>query len=199
MPNRCVTWPKRKRFSVCNPHWRSCTGPEALNRFEKLLIAEIPSLRRYARALSGDDNRADDLVQDCLTRAISRRKLWISHKGMRPWLFSIMHNIFINDLRHANKTPIVDSTDDYRSSSLSQDDADSMVAQSDFDQALAQLSAEYREALLLVGLEQLSYKQAARVAGVPVGTIMSRLARARDQLRKNLNGEPTLASIRRIK
>lgn len=199
MRTRSTTWLRRKRFSACSRRLRSCTGPEALNRFEKLLIAEIPSLRRYARALSGDANRADDLVQDCLTRAISRRKLWLSHKGMRPWLFSIMHNIFINDLRRTDNTPVVDSSDDYRNNSLSQDDADSFVAQSDFDQALAQLSAEYREVLLLVGLEQLSYKQAASVAGVPVGTIMSRLARARDQLRKNLDGEPTLASIRRIK
>jgi RNA polymerase sigma-70 factor (ECF subfamily) len=170
-----------------------------LNRFENLLIEEIPSLRRYAWALSGDANQADDLVQECLARAISRRKLWISHKGMRPWLFTIMHNIYLNAARATANAPVVGSIEDYGKSIVSQSDADTICVISDFEQSLQQLSAEHREALLLVGLEQLSYKEASKVAGVPVGTIMSRLARAREQLSKSLSGETQVASIRRVK
>jgi RNA polymerase sigma-70 factor (ECF subfamily) len=170
-----------------------------LNRFENLLIEEIPSLRRYAWALSGDADQADDLVQECLARAISRRKLWISHKGMRPWLFTIMHNIYLNAARRAVNAPVVGSIEDYGKSTVSQSDADTICSISDFEQSLQQLSAEHREALLLVGLEQLSYKEASKVAGVPVGTIMSRLSRAREKLRKSLSGETQVASIKRLK
>lgn len=170
-----------------------------MNRFENLLIEAIPSLRRYAWALSGDADQADDLVQECLARAISRRKLWISHKGMRPWLFTIMHNIYLNAARRAANAPVVGSIEDYGKSTVSQSDADTICTISDFEQSLQQLSAEHRETLLLVGLEQLSYKEASKVAGVPVGTIMSRLSRAREQLRKGLSGETQVASIRRVK
>jgi RNA polymerase sigma-70 factor (ECF subfamily) len=175
-----------------------CIGSNSLNRFENLLIEEIPSLRRYAWALSGDANQADDLVQDCLARAISRRKLWISHKGMRPWLFTIMHNIYINAARRALNAPVVGSIEDYAKSSVSLSDADIICAISDFEQSLNQLTFEHREALLLVGLEQLSYKEASKVVGVPVGTIMSRLSRAREQLRKSLYGEPQATGVRRV-
>lgn len=170
-----------------------------MNRFENLLIEAIPSLRRYAWALSGDADQADDLVQECLARAISRSKLWISHKGMRPWLFTIMHNIYLNAARRAANAPVVGSIEDYGKSTVSQSDADTICTISDFEQSLQQLSAEHRETLLLVGLEQLSYKEASKVAGVPVGTIMSRLSRAREQLRKGLSGETQVASIRRVK
>ena len=170
-----------------------------MNRFENLLVEEIPSLRRYAWALSGDPNQVDDLVQECLARAISRRKLWISQKGIRPWLFTILHNIYVNAVRRAGNAPIVDSIQDYENSAISATNADTMCTISDFERSLNQLSLDQREALLLVGLEQLSYREASKVAGVPVGTIMSRLSRAREQLRKSLNGETKVASIRRVK
>ncbi len=156
-------------------------------------------MRRYAWALSGDSNQVDDLVQECLTRAISRRKLWISQKGIRPWLFTILHNIFINTIRRASDAVDNSSLEDYENSAISAADADSMCVLSDFEQSLNQLPVDQRESLLLVGMEQLSYKEAAKVAGVPVGTIMSRLSRAREQLSKNLDGEPQVSHIRRIK
>ena len=170
-----------------------------MSRFENLLVEEIPALRRYAWALSGDSNQVDDLVQECLARAISRRKLWISQKGIRPWLFTILHNIFVNTLRRAGNAPIVGSIEDYENSAVSTSEADTMCTLSDFERSLNQLSLDQREALLLVGMEQLSYKEASKVVGVPVGTIMSRLSRAREQLRKGLNGETRIASIRRVK
>lgn len=170
-----------------------------MSRFENLLVEEIPALRRYAWALSGDSNQVDDLVQECLARAISRRKLWISQKGIRPWLFTILHNIFVNTLRRAGNAPIAGSIEDYENSAVSTSKTDTMCTLSDFERSLNQLSPDQREALLLVGMEQLSYKEASKVAGVPVGTIMSRLSRAREQLRKSFNGETKVASIRRVK
>jgi RNA polymerase sigma-70 factor (ECF subfamily) len=170
-----------------------------LSRFEILLVEQIPALRRYARALCGNFGQADDLVQECLLRAVSRRKLWIGHKGIRPWLFTIMHNIFVNGLRRQASSQIVGSADNYESTIASEQDADLLCAVSDFEKAVQQLAADHREVILLVGLEQMSYKEISKITGVPVGTVMSRLSRAREQLRKSLDGEIKLANIKRVK
>jgi RNA polymerase sigma-70 factor (ECF subfamily) len=171
-----------------------------LSRFETLLVEEIPALRRYARALlCGDLSEADDLVQECLARAVSRRKLWIGHRGIRPWLFTILHNIFVNDLRRQVNSRFFETPDDYAQSIASEQDADLLCAVSDFEKALQQLSADQREVLLLVGLEQMSYKEISKITGAPVGTVMSRLSRAREQLCKCLDGEIKIASIKRVK
>jgi RNA polymerase sigma-70 factor (ECF subfamily) len=170
-----------------------------LSRFENLLVEEIPSLRRYAWALSGESTAVDDLVQECLARAISRRKLWISHQGIRPWLFTILHNIFVNSVRSSSPLSEGNSIENYEDLTTSESDADAMCVLSDFEKSLNRLSLDQREALILVGMEQLSYKDAAKVAGVPVGTIMSRLSRAREQLAEYLNGEIQVANLRRVK
>jgi len=170
-----------------------------LNRFESLIVDEIPALRRYARALCRDPVAADDLVQEALVRAVSRQKLWVSHRGMRPWLFTILHNIFVNSLRGRRVLEVSEAVIGESDSASSEQDADYLCALSDFEQALFQLSSDQREVLLLVGLEQLTYRQVARVTGVPVGTVMSRLARAREQLSRSLEGEIRLANIKRVK
>lgn len=170
-----------------------------LSRFEILLVEEIPALRRYARALCGDISEADDLVQECLARAVSRRKLWIGHRGIRPWLFTILHNIFVNGLRRQVNSRVVGTAEDYAQSITSEQDADLLCTISDFEKAVQQLSADQREVLLLVGMEQMSYKEISKITGAPVGTVMSRLSRAREQLRKSLDGEIKLASIKRVK
>lgn len=148
------------------------------------IVAEIPRLRRYARALQGDANRADDLVQDTLERALSRWSLWRplgNQSTPRAWLFAIMHNLFINQLK-AGKA--VDFRPDDELPDLPvpavQDDG---LALRDLSRALAALPADQREILLLIGLEELSYQEAAAVLGVPLGTVMSRLSRARARLR----------------
>lgn len=170
-----------------------------MNRFEELLIEEIPSLRRYARALCGDHVQADDLVQECLLRAVSRRKLWVGRRGMRPWLFTILHNIFVNSLRRLSSSPVVASIENLERQSASEQDADLHCVVSDFEKALRQLSDEQREVLLLVGLEQMSYKEISKITRVPVGTVMSRLSRAREQLRQSLEGDIKPAIIKRVK
>lgn len=156
-------------------------------------------MRRYARALCRDFSEADDLVQECLARAVSRRQLWIGRRGIRPWLFTILHNIFVNGLRRQVNSGVVETAEHYMQSIASEQDADLHCAVSDFEKALQQLSDDQREVLLLVGLEQMSYKEISKITGAPVGTVMSRLSRAREQLCKSMDGEIKLASIKRVK
>lgn len=170
-----------------------------MNRFEILLVEEIPSLRRYALALSRDVSQADDLVQECLVRAISRRRLWISQKGIRPWLFTILHNIFVNTLRRGDNNRLFTTVEDYENFAVSGDDAESLCTMSDFEKSLQQLPSEQREVLLLIGVEQLSYKEVSKIVGIPTGTVMSRLSRAREHLRRNLKGDSLPAKIKRVK
>ena len=170
-----------------------------MNRFERLLIAEIPALRRYARALSRDFSLADDLVQESLARAVASRRLWVSERGIRPWLFTILHNVFVDGIRRQAGSLEAENSDRNRESIAAEQDADLLCTLSDFEQALYRLSAEQREVLLLVGLEQMSYRQVAKVTGVPLGTVMSRLSRARENLARSLDGIPQPANIKRIK
>jgi RNA polymerase sigma-70 factor (ECF subfamily) len=160
------------------------------------VVAEIPRLRRYARALTGDTSRAEDLVQDTLERALSRWVLW-RPGNLRAWLFTIMHNVFVNQLRGA--APL-----DYRPDDLVPDvpvraEQEDGLGLRDLDKALQQLSVDQRETLLLVTLEELSYDEAAKVLGVPVGTIMSRLFRARERLRIALQGQAGLTHLKVVK
>ncbi|MDH3714429.1 MAG: RNA polymerase sigma factor [Gammaproteobacteria bacterium] len=157
-----------------------------MDRFERQLITHMPRLRRYAWALKGSRERADDLVQDCLARALSRRHLWIRAKGMRPWLFTIMHNIHVNDVSRDARAPQEMAVDDFDHLADTRVGSEGHQALEEIDQALQRLSPEHREIVLLVGLEQMPYKEASIVLDVPIGTVMSRLARAREQLREQL-------------
>jgi len=143
-------------------------------------IAEhIPRLRRYARALAGDSHRADDLVQDTLERALSKFHLWRHGSDLRAWMFSIMHNVFINQLKARRELALDEATE----AALESPPQSDPLQLRDLDAALRRLPAEQREVLLLVGLEQLSYLEASQALDVPVGTVMSRLSRGRERLR----------------
>lgn len=148
------------------------------------VVEQIPRLRRYARALTRDAVAADDLVQDTLERALGRLHLW-QPGNVRAWLFSIMHNVFVNQVR--SPRPDAVSDDAPPEQPVRAEQADRLEVR-DLQAALDRLSAEHREVLLLVGLEELPYADAARVLGVPVGTVMSRLSRARERLRMQLAG-----------
>ncbi|KAB2320095.1 sigma-70 family RNA polymerase sigma factor [Betaproteobacteria bacterium SCN1] len=156
---------------------------------ESDLIDHLPRLRRYARALTGDAARADDLVQDTVERALVKRALWRPGSDLRAWLFTVMHNLFVNQMRASRPpdTPLDEAPD--MPVSGGQMDA---LATRDVHAALMRLPETQREVMLLVGLEQFGYAEAAHVLGVPVGTVMSRLARAREQLRRDLAGEPAV-------
>jgi RNA polymerase sigma factor (sigma-70 family) len=143
------------------------------------IVAHIPGLRRYARMLSGDTHRADDLVQETLLRACAKWSLWKPSPKLRQWLFTIMHNVFINQLKAA--PPPSQSLESIEGFEPSMPAPDVGVA-IDLERALARLPDEQREVLLMVAVEDFSYEDVARVTGVPIGTVMSRLSRARRRL-----------------
>ncbi|MDO8385322.1 MAG: RNA polymerase sigma factor [Polaromonas sp.] len=153
------------------------------------LVDHIPSLRRYARALTGDAWQADDLVQDTLERACSKWRLWAAGSDLRAWLFTLMHNIFVNQVRSAVRRAAAGTAipADEVADELITDDTG--TAQSlDLQHCLLRLPEDQRAVLLLVSLEDLSYAEVAKITGVPVGTVMSRLSRARSRLRELMDG-----------
>lgn len=159
-----------------------------MSDFAEALALQIPRLRRYARALTHDATWADDLVQDTLERALRRRWLFRINSNLTAWLFTMLYRLYLNDaLRHR----IVVAADEDAAEPAAPGDPG---LQLDMQRALARLSAEHRAVIVLVGLEQLSYKEAAEVLNLPLGTVMSRLARAREQLRVLLSGAPPSTS-----
>lgn len=150
--------------------------------FETELLAQVPRLRRYARALTGDATRADDLVQDCLERAWRRMRLWRRGTNLRAWLFTIMHNLFVNQVRGAARRGVeVPIEPDHAAAVAPGQEASRLV--DELDRGLATLPPEQREVLLLVALEGLTYEEVAAQLDVPLGTVMSRLYRARERMR----------------
>jgi RNA polymerase sigma-70 factor (ECF subfamily) len=169
------------------------------------VIAEhITSLRRYARALLGDRVEADDLVQECLARALSRAHLWRPGSNLRAWLFTILHNIHVNNLRSRQAHVAAEGAFGFdERPRAAQPVQDTRLELRDLERALARIPDEQRQVLLLVGMEGMSYEEAATIMGVPVGTIMSRLARGRDALRRQMAlSQPEdfgTAGLRRVK
>lgn len=167
--------------------------------FDRLIEEQIPRLRRYARALLRDGQRADDLVQDTLERAWGRFSLWRRDSDLRAWLFTIMHNLFVNQGKsaHAEQAGLVRENGEWEIPVRpAQEDS---LALHDIHAAIGLLPPQYREVVLLVGLEQMKYEEAAGVLGIPVGTVMSRLARGREQLRGLLSDTPPAPHLRRVK
>ncbi|NML48240.1 sigma-70 family RNA polymerase sigma factor [Ramlibacter sp. G-1-2-2] len=164
------------------------------------LVRHIPDLRRYARALVGDSWSADDLVQDTLERACERWSLWAAGSDLRAWLFTLMHNLFVDGARRALRQ---------QGQRVDVDDvANELVAPAggteqalDLQRCLLRLPEEQREVLLLVTLQDLGYEDVARITGVPVGTVMSRLSRARSRLRELMEGARPAGAVplRRLK
>jgi RNA polymerase sigma-70 factor (ECF subfamily) len=152
------------------------------------LLAAIPRLRRYARVLTGDAVRADDLVQDTLARAWGKRHLWRPGSDLRAWLFTIMHNVHVNQVALARRDAANVSLDadtgnaswqpPVRANQLDRVELLEVVEQ------MAQLSDDQREVLKLAAVEEMRYEDIANVLSIPIGTVMSRLSRARDRLRR---------------
>jgi RNA polymerase sigma-70 factor (ECF subfamily) len=159
------------------------------------LAAAIPRLRRYARVLTGNPNRADDLVQDTLTRAWDKRRLWRAGSDLRAWLFTIMHNVYVNQRALAVR--------EARHVSLDAEDANGAVLQlgqqgnqqlrieaREMLRLMERLPLAQREVLTLAALEEMRYDEIANALSIPVGTVMSRLSRARETLRRLAMGRP---------
>jgi RNA polymerase sigma-70 factor (ECF subfamily) len=159
-------------------------GPD---RIRDAVVTEIPHLRRYARALLRDATAADDLVQDCLERALGRLHLFQPGTNLRSWLFAVLHNLFISQRRAAARRrdePMADPP-----SPAVPPVQPARLEARDMGNALALLPPEQRAVVLLIGLEDMSYREAADVLGVPIGTVMSRLSRGRERLRQLMEGQ----------
>lgn len=165
------------------------------------LVAAIPRLRRYARVLTGEATRADDLVQDTLARAWEKRALWQAGTDLRAWLFTVMHNLFVNQRALARR--------DANNVSLDGDGVHAEVWQISVrpgQQAhvelmevivqLGRLPADQREVLVLAAVEEMKYEEIAKVLDIPVGTVMSRLSRAREKLRRIVTDPVPLKIVR---
>ena len=159
----------------------------------KRLVELIPRLRRYARALVGERSGADDLVQDTMERAWTKLHLYRRGTDLRAWLFTVMHNVHVNRVRA--ERPSDPLGDDMPELAQRGTQADALMVR-DLDRAIARLPADQRAVLLLVTLEEMSYDEVARTLGIPIGTVMSRLSRAREKLRLVLLNEARLRQIK---
>jgi RNA polymerase sigma-70 factor, ECF subfamily len=159
-----------------------------MSEFHRLIERQIPRLRRYARALTRNRERADDLVQDTLSRALVKEQFWQPGTNLGAWLFTIMHNQNINNVRRAvRESGMVDM--EISATLPATTDPTASRQMFELERALAQLPLEQRQVILLVGLEGMSYEDAAGILSLPVGTVRSRLSRGRDILRKLLDME----------
>ncbi len=157
-----------------------------------LIVPFIPNLRRYARALVGDRDGADDLVQDTLERAVRKFHLW-RPGDLRAWLFSIMHNVFVNQLKARKIAPEVEIDENALAAPIPTVTSVDVI---DLQRALLCLAPEQREVVLLVALEDMTYADVSRSLGIPIGTVMSRLSRGREKLRRMMNGEAIRSGLR---
>ncbi len=160
------------------------------------VVALIPRLRRYAHALAGDAGLADDLVQDTLERALGKFHLWRPGSDLRAWLFTLMHNVYVNQLRRRRESTAFD--EETMEIPVRAAQAGALLSR-DLQRGLQRLPAEQLEVLLLVVLEDMSYQEVATTLGVPIGTVMSRLSRARDKLRTAMEGTPSAERLQVVK
>jgi RNA polymerase sigma-70 factor (ECF subfamily) len=155
-----------------------------MSDFARLLETEIPRLRRYARALTRDQSRADDLVQSCLCRAVAKQHLWEPGTDLRAWLFTILHHPHVNDVRRSVREGVSIPVEDMAPALTTAADAEASLQLRDLERAIARVPDEQRQVILLVGLEGMRYEEVATILGIPIGTVRSRLSRGRDLLRE---------------
>jgi len=159
----------------------------------------IPALRRYAHSLLHQQEEADDLVQDCLERALKKQSLWKQGSSLRAWLFTMQHNLFINKLRSKGRQPQMTVETESLTHQLEPDQSDVLIHDINF--CIQQLPEEQQQVLLLVTVEGFTYKQVGNIMNIPLGTVMSRLSRARKTLQKLMYGEtkPSQPVLRSVK
>ena len=161
------------------------------------IIEHIPRLRRYARALLGDRYAADDLVQDTLERAWNKFHLWRPGSDLRAWLFAIMHNVFVNQVR-SKRSDIEKTMEELPDVPVRATQSDSLEI-ADVERALRALPDEQLEVLLLVALEEMTYDEVGRALAIPIGTVMSRLSRARERMRRLIAGVQPVVPLKVVK
>ncbi|HKI96932.1 MAG TPA: RNA polymerase sigma factor [bacterium] len=169
-----------------------------MDDFGRLIEQELPRLRRYAHALVKDPERADDLVQDCLERAWRKSHLWVRRTNLRGWLMTILHNLYANAARKHSHTPTMVSLDDAAAPPATPPSQTETLSALAVREALQTLPPDQQQVLLLVGMEQMQYAEVAELLRIPIGTVMSRLYRARERMRVLL-AESTRPTLRRVK
>ncbi len=171
------------------------TPTPADEAFRKELMAVLPHLRAFARGLSGRADFADDLVQEAAIKAWTARERYQPGTNMRAWTFAILRNHYLSELRRNKRQTNLDEGAAERMLVM-EADQEGPLHLGDMETALQDLAPERREAVLLVGASGFSYEEAAEIAGCPIGTMKSRVARARADLAKQLNAEPELLAKR---
>ena len=168
-----------------------------MSDFARLLQNEIPRLRRYARALTRDAARADDLVQSCLVRAIAKKHRWEPGTDLRAWLFTILHNQNVNEVRRSVREGVVVAVpvEDVAPMLTVAPRAGASLQLRDLERAIKLLPEEQRQVILLVGLEGMRYEEVAAVLDIPIGTVRSRLSRGREMLRRLMDMKEEEADI----
>lgn len=157
-----------------------------MDEFKRLLVAHMPGLMRYALALIGNYNSAENLVQDTLGRALKDHQQWDKNRSLKPWLHHILHNQFI-DLQHRDKTsPVIDVNPEEILSVIAPAQPD-LVTMRGLLAALMKLPVEQKEVLLMVSLEGMEYREVSEIIEVPLGTVMSRLHQSRQHLRASMD------------
>lgn len=157
---------------------------------DETIVAELPTLKRYALRLTRCAHLAEDLVQDCLARALSRRHLFNNDANIRPWLFTVMHNLHVSNCRQATVRSSFARSQMAVASEGREGSQEHVADLNKVYRAINGLPKEQRDVVVLVTLQELSYQEAATMLGIPIGTVMSRLARGREKLRTVLKLEP---------
>jgi RNA polymerase sigma-70 factor (ECF subfamily) len=158
--------------------------PDPAQDLHQVIEALIPRLTRYARVLTRDLAAADDLVQECLTRALGRMHLWEEGTDLRAWLFTILHHQYVSlARRQARQRANTELQKSYCTLAVSPTQTTRLELR-DLERALAALPEEQRSVIMLVGLEGMRYDEAASLVNLPVGTVRSRVSRGRETLRK---------------
>jgi RNA polymerase sigma-70 factor (ECF subfamily) len=162
----------------------------SVSDIHRSIEAEIPRLRRYARALARDVTVADDLVQDCLARALGKLHLWQEGTDLRAWLFTILHNQYVNQVRRAVREGAAVGLSETEPQLTRAPQQGRQLELRDLERAMRKLPEEQRSVILLVGLEGMRYEEVAEILDVPVGTVRSRLSRGREALRRLIGTVP---------
>ncbi len=192
---------RRRRYGVTSiattEEDRRAMEPE--DALERALVSHVAGLRRYARALIGNATDAEDLVQESLARALGRLKPWRPVRDLRAYLFAVLHNLYIDEYRAKRAAPPTVDIDNVLHHPSAPPDQDRRLELRDLARSLGYLPPEQREVVLLVGLEGLSYAEVAQVLDIPIGTVMSRLSRARRHLRELVEARrmPAPAAVRK--
>jgi RNA polymerase sigma-70 factor, ECF subfamily len=166
-----------------------------MTEFARLLEAQLPRLRRYARALTRDPSRADDLIQDTLVRALAKQHLYQDGTNLRAWLFTLMHNQHVNDVRRNVREGDSLDVDTVAAHLVAVTDPTASRQLRELDEAIGKLAMEQRQVILLIGLEGMSYEETAAILNVPIGTVRSRLSRGREALRRLMGMEEDEAEL----